>query len=241
MSRSSMPCGNQLTKLEPESTGSTLNLTSDDLYERLGLTKDATGGEIKAAFRLLSKSLHPDQGGSADEFARLKEAYDILNDKKSRELYDLLGVIRGKDYWTMVQSKAKKQMVDVLRQVVAHEAEPDTSDVVTKILKLLEGGPKSFRQQEKEIRSKMIRVQKMMKRFKAKKPSDFVHGVLQSEVDSCKEQLEAINEARDVHEAMVDIINGYEYEFDQPEESREISQLVGRTFNMTVQRPSTKW
>ena len=62
---------------------------SDDLYLRLGLTKAAKAEQIKQRFFELSKIHHPDAGGDADKFRRIKEGYEILSNPKKRRLYDI--------------------------------------------------------------------------------------------------------------------------------------------------------
>ena len=71
------------------------NATVDDrtLYDKLGVTVDATSKEIKEAFRTLSKIHHPDKGGDQEEFKKISEAYNILSDKANRESYDRTGNI----------------------------------------------------------------------------------------------------------------------------------------------------
>ena len=64
-----------------------------DLYAELGLSRRATGDEIKAAYRALAKRYHPDvnAGDEQDEW-RTKEinrAYAILGDPEARAAYDL--------------------------------------------------------------------------------------------------------------------------------------------------------
>ncbi|ETN72595.1 DnaJ domain protein [Necator americanus] len=61
-------------------------------YELLGVRKDATQAEIKAAFYAKSKELHPDKGSGGDSsaaFVELKEAYDVLRRPADRRAYDL--------------------------------------------------------------------------------------------------------------------------------------------------------
>ncbi|KAK6731039.1 hypothetical protein RB195_007482 [Necator americanus] len=61
-------------------------------YELLGVRKDATQAEIKAAFYAKSKELHPDKGSGGDSsaaFVELKEAYDVLRRPADRRVYDL--------------------------------------------------------------------------------------------------------------------------------------------------------
>ena len=58
-------------------------------YLRLGLEPGANIDEIKDSFRLLAKRYHPDAGsGNAHMFARIKEAYDALNNSEQRNQFE---------------------------------------------------------------------------------------------------------------------------------------------------------
>lgn len=59
-----------------------------DLYETLGVARDATRDAIKKAFRRKAKDAHPDTGGSAEKFHALELAHRVLTDDDSREQYD---------------------------------------------------------------------------------------------------------------------------------------------------------
>src|SRR5512139_448432 len=45
-------------------------------FEVLGVKADASKNDIRNAFRALSKIHHPDSGGNAEDFRRLRDAYD---------------------------------------------------------------------------------------------------------------------------------------------------------------------
>jgi len=66
--------------------------TPTDHYAILGLDRRCTEAQIRSAYRLLAKQLHPDvNGGSANSVARtqmLNEAYETLSDPTRRERYD---------------------------------------------------------------------------------------------------------------------------------------------------------
>ena len=60
-------------------------------YSTLGVKKDADDTAIKRAYRKLAKLHHPDKGGDESKFKEVNSAYEVLSDKKKRELYDMYG------------------------------------------------------------------------------------------------------------------------------------------------------
>src|SRR6202051_4606295 len=63
-----------------------------DPYEILGVSKGASEGEIKSAYRRQAKKLHPDANKhdpkAASRFAELNAAYEIVGDKDKRKAFD---------------------------------------------------------------------------------------------------------------------------------------------------------
>jgi curved DNA-binding protein CbpA len=59
-----------------------------DYYGILGISDTATVEEIKKAFKLKAKEHHPDTGGDAEFFKKIKLAYDNLIDAAKRATFD---------------------------------------------------------------------------------------------------------------------------------------------------------
>lgn len=62
-------------------------------YQILGLSQNATQAEIKAAFRRLARTYHPDHRHHPDatrKFVQVKRAYDVLSNPAKRRRYDLI-------------------------------------------------------------------------------------------------------------------------------------------------------
>ncbi|MFP3039451.1 MAG: DnaJ domain-containing protein [Candidatus Hodgkinia cicadicola] len=68
-------------------------------YEVLGITRDATEAQIKAAYRKLALKLHPDRNvGSRDvdkRFKEVNEAYEVLRNPAKKSQYDRFGSQTG--------------------------------------------------------------------------------------------------------------------------------------------------
>lgn len=65
-----------------------------DLYDILGVDRDASAEQIRAAYRALARRLHPDVNNAPDaqaRFTEVQEAYDVLSDADKRRLYDRTG------------------------------------------------------------------------------------------------------------------------------------------------------
>jgi len=66
-------------------------MENNTLYDELELPKNCTSEEIKQKYRILAQTHHPDKGGDAEKFKRIKSAYETLSDPVKREHYDSTG------------------------------------------------------------------------------------------------------------------------------------------------------
>jgi len=66
-----------------------------DYYETLSVARTASEDEIRKAYRKLARKFHPDLNpgdkSAEDRFKNVQEAYDVLSDKKKRDMYDQVG------------------------------------------------------------------------------------------------------------------------------------------------------
>lgn len=63
------------------------------LYNLLGVTETSSQMEIKKAYRVKVKELHPDKHNNSEEktkeFQKIQNAYEILSDEETKEQYDI--------------------------------------------------------------------------------------------------------------------------------------------------------
>lgn len=65
-----------------------------DYYQILGIPRNASDDDIKKAYRKLALKYHPDKNkatGAEEKFKEVAEAYEVLSDKKKKDIYDKYG------------------------------------------------------------------------------------------------------------------------------------------------------
>ncbi|XP_015751062.1 PREDICTED: dnaJ homolog subfamily C member 10-like [Acropora digitifera] len=70
-------------------------VVSEDYYELLGISRDASNTEIRKAFKKLALKLHPDKNTedpqAHEKFTAINKAYEVLKDEELRKKYDVYG------------------------------------------------------------------------------------------------------------------------------------------------------
>lgn len=101
-----------------------------DPYAVLGVKRDAGQEEIRAAWRVLAKSVHPDQNQD-DPFATVRfteagRAYDLLRDPERRSRYD-----RAHRDAEVRREMELRRMEQMRRQQTARKAQPEPAAAAT--------------------------------------------------------------------------------------------------------------
>ncbi|KTG24058.1 molecular chaperone DnaJ [Idiomarina sp. WRN-38] len=70
-------------------------MATQDFYQILGVSKDASDRDIKKAYKRMAMKYHPDRTkGDKDlelKFKEIKQAYEVLSDPQKRQMYDQYG------------------------------------------------------------------------------------------------------------------------------------------------------
>ena len=88
-------------------------MSAKNLYETLGVSKNASQEEIKRAYRKLARKYHPDVNPgdkkAEERFKELSAAFEVLEDPEKRKLYDELGDEAVKMHFDPESAKAYRQ------------------------------------------------------------------------------------------------------------------------------------
>jgi curved DNA-binding protein CbpA len=86
-----------------------------DHYDTLGVPRDASAEDIKAAFRRVASAEHPDRGGDGERMAAANRAYETLGDPERRAEYDATG---GHDAAARFEQEARNRLMHVFDTVL---------------------------------------------------------------------------------------------------------------------------
>ncbi len=120
------------------------------LYDVLGVAVDATRKEIKKAYLVLAKKLHPDKGGDVEQFKSIQKAYDVLGDAEKREQYDRTGDedCRKEDPFKLI--------VAVFAAII--DSGDFSGNIITKVVKKVESEMDAIRREMRKHDSKIIKL-----------------------------------------------------------------------------------
>lgn len=122
-------------------------------YRILGINPDADEDTIENAYRDKVKETHPDLGGSADDFMRVKEAYETICDEgqdnmdlKSSEdlIYRYPAEVNFVDYQKLSNSYSDPDIDDMKSYFEDNETESFTVNGDQSILEAAEGDGNSW-------------------------------------------------------------------------------------------------
>lgn len=141
-----------------------------DLYNTLGVSKDATQADIKAAYRKLAQQHHPDkEGGDKEKFQAIQQAYAVLGDEDKRAHYDEHGTIAGQG--PTPRDEAMGMLVKALNQVIM-QCDPDYTNILQSTSKMLKDTIAELKAIAADLGKKADKVRKASKRVSTVKGKD---------------------------------------------------------------------
>ena len=177
------------------------NIKMKDLYDILGIKKNASPEDVKKAYRKTSKKTHPDKGGSNEEFQETKKAYEVLSNTKLRDRYDETGEVEDD---TSSKHSAMQDVAQIFEMVLTkYEGEIEYTDIICEMLKVFEDGLQSTKQSIKEWKAQIPHHEKISSRIKTDEGDEnifksFIDGkiaVLNNSIRSAEEQINRIEES----------------------------------------------
>jgi curved DNA-binding protein CbpA len=182
-------------------------------YELLGVAKDATEADIRRAYRKAAKSAHPDIGGDAEGFDRLKLAHDVLMDADRRAHFDRTGDIKPTERDTMFQH-AMALLACALDSVLGQlGGQVRYRDVVADLRTVLAHQEKARATEKQQIEARRAVLQAILDRFKppAGKPNR-LRQIVEAQLSTIEIQLSQFKSQAEVHAEAMKLLDGHRFD-----------------------------
>lgn len=183
-----------------------------DPYQMLGIERDADDQAIRTAYRKAAKSAHPDQGGDADQFARLQTAHELLKDPVRRKVYDDTGydpqLADARDL------KGLLMLETLVNDFILDEREPGSFDPVAAMRRKLSDDIVKSRFHILELERHRARVRKHVDRLGRRPETDVLGSMLRARSQSIAEAIKNAETQIEAIEQAYSMLEGYSYELE---------------------------
>lgn len=203
-----------------------------DLYERIGVSKEAPPDEIKKAYRKKAMENHPDHGGSPEKFGEIAKAYSILSDTEKRKRYD-----DGEDpeeIGSSPEDEAKKLILEFFLSHV-EKADVDHQDMFRLVREDIEKGIAGFKKAAQGTQKKIKKYESALRRISVKKKSeDFLAGSINTMIREAKANEIGLKKQVKVGEIALTILKDFEYSVDLEDipSVRYVNPFYGSNFGL---------
>lgn len=205
-------------------------------YETLGVANTATPAQIKKAYRRLAQDLHPDkEGGDAERFKAVQQAYDLLMDPERRATYDRDGTTTDVN---TIRQKAESMVTSMLVQRILLDRGLSLQDFdpVQEVEFELSGQTSQVKRHAQEAREKCEQIEKAIKRLSRKSGQNVVVTMLQGKLKLTDEFLVSNLEHQQVLEEAKKVVKDYDWEKDQSPKYGAATEFYQTTWDDAIRR-----
>ncbi len=180
-----------------------------NLYEVLGVDKNASADEIKEAYRNKAKENHPDkEGGDHEKMTDIVTAYGVLKDEKKRDRYDKTGEVNDVGFEVKFQ-----ELVNFAFLKVVEENDVERVDLVKELSKYIGFVKLENKKSKVDAEKKYLKLQKVNDRLSAK-GDNRIGRILEMNIYDLKRQISGIEDYLKFLDECLEVVNHHSYKFD---------------------------
>ncbi len=179
----------------------------NNLYDSLGVPKDASADAIRAAYRKKAQAHHPDKGGDVAKFQAIQTAYDVLSDDDRRARYDTTG---DTEQGPSIEGQARMYVATLLNAVMQGQADVRTTDILAVMRNQLAIDRSRVEAEKVRLGGFVSRRQEAMKRVTQGVLSD----MLDAEIKRLEGMVSQCNAQHGVFDAAEKLLEGQTYRSD---------------------------
>jgi DnaJ-class molecular chaperone len=205
-----------------------------NLYEILGVAKDATAQQIKKAYRKRAAMHHPDTGGDPEKFKALVLAYNVLYDPAKRERYD-----KGESAESIGQAAQSDDqrilgiIMTLFTQIVS-SCDPNTTDIIKMIKKNIIGVKEGFVKQIKQHETVINKFDIAIKRMKIKNGENLFVQSANAQITQQQKEIAKLNEEIRIGEGAERFLSAYSYKADKGPKIERPSMNIFDVINISI-------
>lgn len=183
-----------------------------NLYDTLGVAKDATADAIKKAFRAKAKKAHPDAGGDAKDFHAIVKANDILSDPDKRQRYDETGEID--DRVDTTDSQAMSIIAAFVDRFLA-DKEAKYKNMVADLKKAIGDEITASKRAIEEGRAYELRALDVRKRVKGKKGAALIGRMVDGQIENARRTIAMLEQQIEIRARALNLVDDAEFDFEK--------------------------
>lgn len=177
----------------------------NSLYETLGVDKNATQAEIKAAFRAKAKANHPDTHENTEEAMRkINDAYAILKNPVKRKQYDIGGE-------EAANASRKDRVMQHAMTIAGKIMAENPTNVKRAMDSLLESWKRTYTYGRKQKNREITGLEAFKKRIIDAPENDVISAVVDESISKLKAELADIDEDFECRMDAIKFINEYTF------------------------------
>ncbi len=191
-----------------------------DLYEVLGVDKDATADEIKEAYRNKAKEHHPDvKGGDNERMTEITIAWGVLKSESGRNRYDKTGQMEDTPFDVKFQELVQFAFLKIVEEV----EDVASVNLLKQFNHYIKISVADNLKNKKIFEGRSAKLVRVKERLSAKGDNKIVR-VLDINLHDIKMMLGNIDEQVKFLNDALEVINHYDYRIDPPVPEPEVSE-----------------
>jgi len=184
-------------------------------YEILGVRRDATDEQVKAAYRRRAKATHPDSGGNPEAFSRVQKAYELLLDPVRRKVFDDTGY--DVELADPIDLQALIVIEKLVNQLTLDEREPGTFDPLARMRSDLSEEMRKARFSKRELERHASRIEHHLERLEKRPATDILGSMLRARIKAISTAIGETEAKIKANERACEMLYDYTYEVDVQE------------------------
>lgn len=183
------------------------------LYKILNIKITASSEQIKKAYFRLAQLHHPDkEGGDAEKFKQINEAYKVLMDEEKRKRYDA-----GEDLEDIMRS-AQYQDQKILSMIaqtfcgVVSGCDPEHHDVIKLMKDQLFQTCVTTPQNISNMREQIMKYEKMINKIRSKSNNSIFSEIAQGQIEGLKKSIISAENHKKLVEEALNYLEDFSYE-----------------------------